>query len=53
MQWPLQEGTNMRDPEIIALREKLAKRVRPTDIGERRKGFDAFASAYPTARDII
>jgi len=42
----------MRDPQIAALREKLAQRVRPTDIGERRKAFDAFASAYPTARDI-
>jgi monoterpene epsilon-lactone hydrolase len=43
----------MRDPEIAALREKLAQRVRPTDIGERRKGFDALASAYPTAPDIV
>jgi acetyl esterase/lipase len=43
----------MRDPEITALREKLAQRVRPTDIIERRRGFDVFASAYPTARDIV
>jgi acetyl esterase/lipase len=43
----------MRDPEIVALREKLAQRVRPTDISERRKGFDAFASAYRTAPDIV
>jgi monoterpene epsilon-lactone hydrolase len=43
----------MRDPEIVALREKLAQRVRPTDIGERRKSFDAFASAYRTAPDIV
>jgi monoterpene epsilon-lactone hydrolase len=43
----------MPDPELIVLREKLAKRVRPSDIGERRKGFDAFASAYPTAGDVI
>jgi epsilon-lactone hydrolase len=42
----------MPDPEIGALREKLAKRVRPTDIAERRKAFDAFASAYPTAPDV-
>jgi acetyl esterase/lipase len=42
-----------RDPEIVALREKLAQRVRPTDIGERCKGFDTFASAYPTAADIV
>ncbi len=43
----------MRDPEIVALREKLAQRVRPTDIGERRKSFDAIASAYPTAPDVV
>jgi len=43
----------MRDPEIVALREKLAQRVRPTDIGERRKSFDAIASAYPTAQDVV
>jgi len=43
----------MRDPEITALREKLAARVRPTDIGERRRGFDAFASVYPAAPDIV
>jgi acetyl esterase/lipase len=42
-----------RDPEIVALREKLAQRVRPTDIGERRQGFDTFASACPTAPDIV
>lgn len=42
----------MPDPEISALREKLSKRVRPTDIAERRKSFDAFASAYPTAADV-
>ena len=43
----------MRDPEIAALRQKLAQRVRPTDIGERRKAFDAFVAAYPTAPDIV
>lgn len=43
----------VRDPEIATLREKLAQRVRPTDIGERRKGFDAFASTYRTAADIV
>jgi acetyl esterase/lipase len=43
----------VRDPEIAALREKLAQRVRPTDISERRKGFDAFASTYRTAPDIV
>jgi monoterpene epsilon-lactone hydrolase len=43
----------MRDPEIAALREKLAQRVRPTDIAERRKSFDAFASTYRTPPDIV
>jgi epsilon-lactone hydrolase len=42
----------MPDPEISALREKLAKRVRPADIAERRKAFDAFALAYPSAADV-
>jgi acetyl esterase/lipase len=43
----------MRDPEIVALREKLAQRVRPTDIAERRKGYDAYATTYPPAPDIV
>lgn len=43
----------MRDPQITALRKKLAQRVRPTEIGERRKSFDAIATVYPTARDIV
>jgi acetyl esterase/lipase len=43
----------MHDPEIAALREKLAQRVRPTDIAERRKSFDAFASTYRTPPDIV
>jgi acetyl esterase/lipase len=42
----------MADPEVAALREMLAQRSRPTDIAERRKGFDAFAQAFPTAGDI-
>lgn len=42
----------MADTEIAALREALAKRPRPTDIGERRRSFDAFVSVFPTAGDI-
>jgi epsilon-lactone hydrolase len=40
------------DPEVVALRELLAQRPRPTDIAERRLGFDAFAQVFPTADDI-
>jgi epsilon-lactone hydrolase len=43
----------MPDPEIVALRELLAQRPRPTDIAERRLGFDAFAQVFPTAGDIL
>ena len=43
----------MADEEILALRELMAQRPRPTDIGERRAGFDAFAKAFPTAADIM
>jgi monoterpene epsilon-lactone hydrolase len=43
----------MADPQVVALREMLAQRPRPTDIAERRKGFDAFAQAFPTAGDIV
>ncbi len=43
----------MADPEIAALREMLAQRPRPTDIAERRAGFDAFARAFPVADDIV
>jgi monoterpene epsilon-lactone hydrolase len=43
----------MADPQVAALRELLAQRPRPTDIGERRQGFDAFAKAFPTAGDIV
>ena len=43
----------MPDPEIVALRELLAQTPRPTDIGERRLGFDAFAQVFPTAGDIL
>jgi monoterpene epsilon-lactone hydrolase len=42
----------MADPEIVALREMLAQRPRPTALAERRQGIDAFAQAFPTAGDI-
>ncbi len=42
----------MADMEIAVLKEAIAQRPRPTDIGERRAGFDAFAKAFPTASDI-
>ena len=43
----------MPDPEIVALRELLAQRPRPTDIAEQRQGFDAFAQVFPAAGDIL
>jgi acetyl esterase/lipase len=43
----------MADPEVATLREMLAQRPRPTEIAERRQGFDAFAQAFPTAGDIV
>jgi acetyl esterase/lipase len=43
----------MADKEIAALREMLAQRPRPSDIAERRAGFDAFAKVFPTAGDIV
>jgi monoterpene epsilon-lactone hydrolase len=43
----------MADPEVAALREMLALRPRPTEIAERRQGFDAFAKAFPTTGDIV
>jgi monoterpene epsilon-lactone hydrolase len=48
-----QGGVRVADPEVLALRELLAQRPRPTDIGERRVGFDAFAKAFPVAADIV
>jgi monoterpene epsilon-lactone hydrolase len=42
----------MSDPEIIALREQIAARPRPTDIGERRRGFDMFAETFAVAPDV-
>src|SRR5882672_10928345 len=49
---PFRKERTMADPEIVALREALALRPRPTDIAERRQGFDAFVKAFPTAGDI-
>ena len=43
----------MADREVLALREMMAQRPRPTDLAERRAGFDAFAKAFPTAKDIM
>jgi epsilon-lactone hydrolase len=43
----------MADREVAVLREMMAQRPRPTDIAERRAGFDAFAKAFPTAADIV
>ncbi len=42
----------MADPEIVALRELLAQRPKPSAIADRRAGFDAFAKVFPTAGDI-
>jgi len=43
----------MSDPEIAALRETLAKRVRSDDIGQRRRDIDARGLAYGLPPDII
>ena len=42
----------MSDPEILALREKLATRPRAEDIGQRRRDFDQRSSEYKLAGDI-
>jgi epsilon-lactone hydrolase len=42
----------MSDPEIVALRNKLAGRERSPDIAQRRRDFDAMGGAYPTAADV-
>lgn len=41
-----------KDPEIAALRERLAARVRSPDIAQRRRDFDMLADAYRTAGDV-
>jgi len=42
----------MPDPEIAALRAKLAARVRATDIDQIRRDFDLMALFYPVAADV-
>jgi acetyl esterase/lipase len=42
----------MNDPEIAALRETLAKRVRADDIAQRRRDIDARGLAYRLSPDI-
>ena len=41
----------MPDPEITALRAKLAARVRSPEIAQRRRDFDLIATVYPTPAD--
>ena len=43
----------MSDPEITALREVIAKRVRSDDIGQRRRDIDVRGKAYKLAPDVI
>jgi monoterpene epsilon-lactone hydrolase len=43
----------MSDPEITALREIIAKRVRSDDIGQRRRDIDARGKQYKLAADVI
>jgi acetyl esterase/lipase len=42
----------MSYPELTKLIETLRARPRVSDVGERRKGIDAFAKAFPPAGDI-
>lgn len=42
----------MPDPEIAALRARLAARVRATDIDQIRRDFDLMAQLYPVAADV-
>jgi acetyl esterase/lipase len=42
----------MADPEIVALRAKLAQRVRAAEIGQRRRDFDARSQEYAVAADV-
>jgi epsilon-lactone hydrolase len=42
----------MSDPEIVALREVIAKRVRSDDIAQRRRDIDARGQQYKLAADI-
>ncbi len=43
----------MADPEIVALRAKLAQRARADEIGQRRKDFDACSQEYPVSADVV
>jgi acetyl esterase/lipase len=42
----------MPDPEIVALRAKLAARPRATEIGQRRRDFDVRSQEYAIAADV-
>jgi epsilon-lactone hydrolase len=42
----------MADPEIIALRAKLAQRVRAPEVAQRRRDFDARSQEYAVAADV-
>ena len=42
----------MADPEIVALRAKLATRVRATELDQRRKDFDTRSQEYSVAADV-
>lgn len=42
----------MSYPELDKLIETLRARPKVTDVGERRKGIDAFAKAFPPAADV-
>lgn len=41
------------NPEIAALRQKMAARVRSPELVQRRRDFDMMAMAYPTAGDVV
>ena len=43
----------MSDPEIVALRAKLASRPRPDDYHQRRKDIDARGLEYGVAADVV
>jgi epsilon-lactone hydrolase len=43
----------MSDPEILALRDIIAKRVRSDDIAQRRRDFDARGKQYKLPADVI
>ena len=42
----------MSDPEITALREVIAKRVRSDDIGQRRRDIDERGKQYKLPADV-